>query len=104
MNEQIIILLFLILSLGITLSLYILKAKKQIDYNGDERWNLIQLKSYKISNISTWLLIIVILVLMLFVDSKSTITMQRLSIYCLLYIGVRNLLDFAAIIYFDQKL
>ena len=104
MNEQIIILLFLIFSLGITLSLYILKAKKQINYKGDERWEMIQLKSYKIADISTWLLVIMILLLMFFVDSKSTITIQRLSIYCLLYIGIRNLLDLAAIIYFDQKL
>ena len=66
MNEQIIILLFLIFSLGITLSLYILKAKKQINYKGDERWEMIQLKSYKIANISTWLLVIMILLLMFF--------------------------------------
>ena len=32
MNEQIIILIFLVLALGATLWLYILKAKKQRDY------------------------------------------------------------------------
>ena len=48
MNEQTIILFFLIVSLGVTLSLYIFKAKKQMNYMGDERWEMIQLKSYRI--------------------------------------------------------
>lgn len=34
MNEQTIILFFLIVSLGVTLSLYIFKAKKQMNYMG----------------------------------------------------------------------
>lgn len=34
MNEQTIILFFLIVSLGITLGLYIFKAKKQMNYMG----------------------------------------------------------------------
>lgn len=54
MNEQTIILFFLIVSLGVTLSLYIFKAKKQMNYMGDERWEMIQLKSYRIASISTW--------------------------------------------------
>ena len=53
MNEQTIILFFLIVSLGVTLSLYIFKAKKQMNYMGDERWEMIQLKSYRIASIST---------------------------------------------------
>ena len=97
MNEQTIILFFLIVSLGVTLSLYIFKAKKQMNYMGDERWEMIQLKSYRIASISTWLLIIV-------VDSQSTITIQRLTIFCLFYIGARNLLELSAIIYFDKQL
>lgn len=97
MNEQTIILFFLIVSLGVTLSLYIFKAKKQMNYMGDERWKMIQLKSYRIASISTWLLIIVLLILPIFVDSQSTITIQRLTIFCLFYIGARNLLELSAI-------
>ena len=41
MNEQTIILIFLVMALGITLWLYILKAIKQVNYKGDERWKLI---------------------------------------------------------------
>ena len=97
MNEQTIILFFLIVSLGVTLSLYIFKAKKQMNYMGDERWEMIQLKSYRIASISTWLLIIVLLILPIFVDSQSTITIQRLTIFCLFYIGARNLLELSAV-------
>lgn len=43
MNKQTIILFFLIVSLGVTLSLYIFKAKKQMNYMWDERWKMIQL-------------------------------------------------------------
>ena len=52
MNEQIIILIFLVLALGATLWLYILKAKKQVEYKGDERWLTIQLKANQSANIA----------------------------------------------------
>ena len=38
MNEQITILFFLIVGMGITLFLYLWKAKKEVDYKKDERW------------------------------------------------------------------
>ena len=43
MNEQTIFLIFLVAALAVTLGLYLLKAKKQMQYKGDERWKLIQL-------------------------------------------------------------
>ena len=60
MNEQIIILIFLVLALGATLWLYILKAKKQVEYKGDERWLTIQLKAKQSANIANWTLIILL--------------------------------------------
>ena len=60
MNEQIIILIFLVLALGATLWLYILKAKKQVEYKGDERWLTIQLKANQSANIANWTLIILL--------------------------------------------
>lgn len=41
MIEQTIILAFLILALGATLWLYFFKAKKQVVYKGDERWQML---------------------------------------------------------------
>ena len=51
MNEQTIFLIFLVSALAVTLGLYFLKAKKQMQYKGDERWKLIQLNANNAGNI-----------------------------------------------------
>ena len=51
MNEQTINFIFLIVSLGVTLSLYIFKAKKQMNYMGMNGGNDTT-KSYRIASIS----------------------------------------------------
>lgn len=104
MNEQIIILVFLIIALGITLWLYISKAKKQVKYRGDERWQLIQLKASNTANLAHSILIVLIAVLPLFINMQTTVTLQRVSIFALLYIGIRNLIELVATIYFDKRL
>ena len=45
------------MALGITLWLYILKAIKQVNYKGDERWKLIQLKANNAANLAHSILI-----------------------------------------------
>ncbi len=45
MNDQIFILIILVLTVIATMWLYLLKAKKQIIYRGDERWQMIQLRA-----------------------------------------------------------
>ena len=77
MNEQIIILIFLVLALGATLWLYILKAKKQVEYKGDERWLTIQLKANRSANIANWTLIILLAIatsVPLFIDIQIIYT------------------------------
>ena len=96
MNEQIIILVFLIIALGITLWLYISK--------GDERWQLIQLKASNTANLAHSILIVLIAVLPLFINMQTTVTLQRVSIFALLYIGIRNLIELVATIYLDKQL
>lgn len=103
-DEQIIILVFLIIALGITLWLYISKAKKQVKYRGDERWQLIQLKASNAANLAHSILIVLIAVLPLFINMQTTVTLQRVSIFALLYIGIRNLIELVATIYFDKRL
>ena len=104
MNEQIIILVFLIIALGGTLWLYISKAKKQVNYKGDERWQLIQLKANNAANLAHSILIVLIAVLPFFISMQTTVTLQRVSIFALLYIGIRNLIELVATIYFDKRL
>lgn len=104
MNEQIIILTFLIIAVGATLLLYISKATKQVKYKGDERWQLIQLKANTVANIVNGGLIILLAILPLFVNSQTTFTFQRVSSFGLIYLGVRNLIELFAMVYFDKRL
>ena len=100
MNEQIIILIFLVLALGATLWLYILKAKKQVEYKGDERWLTIQLKA-------NWTLIVLLAIatsVPLFIDIQIMFTLDRVILFGELFIGLRNLLELIAIMYFDKQL
>ena len=84
MNEQIIILTFLIIAVGATLLLYISKAVKQVKYKGDERWQLIQLRANTVANIVNGGLIILLAILPLFINSQTTFTFQRVSIFGLI--------------------
>ncbi|MEY8359956.1 hypothetical protein AALA99_13195 [Anaerotruncus colihominis] len=104
MNEQIIILTFLIIAVGATLLLYISKAVKQVKYKGDERWQLIQLRANTVANIVNGGLIILLAILPLFINSQTTFTFQRVSIFGLIYLGIRNLIELFAIVYFDKQL
>lgn len=84
MNEQIIILIFLVLALGATLWLYILKAKKQVEYKGDERWLTIQLKANQSANIANWTLIILLAIatsVPLFIDIQIMFTLDRVDVW-----------------------
>lgn len=107
MNEQIIILIFLVLALGATLWLYILKAKKQVEYKGDERWLTIQLKANQSANIANWTLIVLLAIatsVPLFIDIQIMFTLDRVILFGELFIGLRNLLELIAIMYFDKQL
>lgn len=107
MNEQIIILIFLVLALGATLWLYILKAKKQVEYKGDERWLTIQLKANQSANIANWTLTILLAIatsVPLFIDIQIMFTLDRVILFGELFIGLRNLLELIAIMYFDKQL
>lgn len=103
MNEQTILLIFLVAALVVTLGLYFLKARKQMQYKGNERWKLIQLNANNAANISNTVLIILLVVLALFTDSQMTFTLQRVVTFALIYIGIRNLIELVATIYFDKR-
>ncbi len=104
MNEQRFLLIFLVAALTATLGLYLLKAKKQMQYKGDERWQLIQLKANNSANITNGILILLLAVLPFFIDPQTTLSFQRVITLGLLYIGTRNLIELAATIYFDKQL
>ncbi len=107
MNEQTIILFFLIVGTGITLFLYLWKAKKKIDYKKDERWQLIQNKANNEANYLNYILIAVLAVgeaVSLFSDIQITVTLNRVLIYGVLFIAFRNTIELFALKYFDKRL
>lgn len=107
MLEQIIILIFLVLALGITLELYILKAKKEMLYRRDERWKLIQIKANQVANISNWFIVLLVVVgtlVPLVSHEEIVFTLQRVTIFLEIFIGVHNFLELLAIKYYDKRL
>lgn len=107
MNEQTIILFFLIVGLIITLFLYIWKAKKHIEYKNDERWQLLQNKANNVANHSNNILLLLLFaghMVTLFSDIQITFTLDRVLIFGILFIGLRNALELFALRYFDKRL
>lgn len=104
MNEQLILFFFIAIAGIATTWLYVFKARKQVAYKGDERWQLIQLKANNTANLSHFILIVLIVVLPFFISMQTTVTFQRVSIFALIYIGIRNLIELLATIYFDKRL
>jgi len=107
MNEQAIISFFLIVFTGITLFLYIWKAKKEIEYKKDERWQVIQNKANNAANYSNYILIVLLAVgeaILTFSDIQITLTLNRVLIYGVLFIGLHNAIELFALRYFDNQL
>ncbi len=107
MNEQTIILFLLIIVTGVTLFLYLFKAKKEIEYKKDERWQLIQNKASNVANYLNSILIVLLAVgeaVTLFNDIQITFTFNRVLIYGSLFIGLRNAIELFALNYFDKRL
>lgn len=104
MNEQIVLLMFIVAATVATLGTYILKAMKQVQYKGDERWQLIQLKANNIANSSNSILLILVVALPIFVELQATVSFQRVTTFALIFIGLRNLLELSATIYYDKRL
>lgn len=107
MTEQTIILIFLVLALVVTFWLYFLKAKKEVEYNKDERWQTIQLKANQTANIANSILILLVFVgtlIPFFIDTEIVFTLQRVTIFGVFFIGIRNFLELVAIKYFDKQI
>lgn len=107
MNDQFIILCFIVIALVGTLYLYFWKAKKEIQYKKDERWQMIQNKANNSANYVNYLLVLVAAIgeaILIFRDIQASISLNRLFIYIMLFIGLRNIIEFIALKYYDNKL
>lgn len=107
MNEQSVFLFFIVLS-GISIFyLDIWKAKKEVDYKKDERWQLIQNKANKVANSVNYILIILIFIgqaIVINSETEITITLNRLCTYGLCFIGLRSAIEIFALRYFDNQI
>lgn len=108
MNGQIIIALFLIFFTVATIFLYVWKAKKTMDYQNDERWQLIQNKSNNAANCLNYVLIVLLAigetVSTFYNVDNITFTFNRALTYGLYFIGLRNAIELFALIHFDKQL
>lgn len=107
MNEQTIILYSLIIGTAITLLNYMWKSKKEVDYENDERWQMIQNKANKSTKYLYYMLIILLAIgnmISLFSDVQISIPFNRVLIYGILLIGFHNMIELFALVYFDKKL
>lgn len=107
MNEQSILLFFIILSIGITIFLSVWKSKKETDYKNDERWQLIKNKANEASNQSHYIaigLLGIVQTISINHDINITITLNRLMTYGIYFIGLRNLIELFALKYYDNQI
>ncbi|MCL2337827.1 MAG: hypothetical protein FWC60_10440 [Firmicutes bacterium] len=107
MNEQAVILVSLIVGLGVTLCLYVWKATKAVEYKKDERWQLIQNKANAAANLSNYVLIVLAFagsIASLYSDIQIAFTLNRVSIYIMLFIGLRNAIELLALMHFNKRL
>ncbi|MGX4599478.1 hypothetical protein [Faecalimicrobium sp. JNUCC 81] len=107
MNEQPILLFFIILSIGIMIYLDVWKSKKAKVYKNDERWQLIKNKANDVANQSHYVVILLLAILQTISinhDLNITITLNRLMTYGMYFIGLRKLLELLALKYFDNQI
>ena len=74
------------------------------NYKGDERWKLIQLKANNSANVANGILILLLVILPIFVDEQVTFTLQQVTTFGLIYLGIRNFIELAVTIYLDKQL
>ncbi len=107
MNEQIIILFFLIVFLGSTLFLYIWKAKKEIEYKKDERWQMIQIKANKVASYSNNILVIILAVVAMasvHYGIQITFALNRVLMFGIFFIGFYNVIELCALLFLDKRM
>ena len=108
MNEQHIFLLFLIPGAVITIYLPFWKAKKEVAYKKDERWQLIQNKANDVVNYLNYILLVLLIfvgqIITINYDIEITFTLNRLCTYGVCFIELRNMVELFALRYFDNRI
>lgn len=105
MNEQVLIIILTTLAIASTLWLYIWRAIKQVQNENDERWILVLLKAKNFSEISNWLLILLVGILISIPTIQEVLfPLKRILLIGVLFFGLRNLTELIGLIYYNRKL
>lgn len=105
MNEQIIITILTAIAIVSTLWLYIWSAIKQVQNVNDERWILVLLKAKSFAEISDWLLILIVAILISIPTIQEVLfPLKRILLVGILFFGLRNLIELIGLIYYNHKL
>ncbi|MDD6770398.1 DUF2178 domain-containing protein [Inconstantimicrobium porci] len=108
MNDKIVILSLVILCGVVSLYLYIWQAKKQMQYKGDERWKMIQIKANNITKRITDTLVALMFSAGAFIsvnkDIKVNTTVMHIALYIMFFWGIRNAVELFSSLYFDKHL
>ncbi|MFV0529591.1 MAG: hypothetical protein ACK5MN_12865 [Lachnospiraceae bacterium] len=107
MFEQKIILFLLIILAAATVYLYIWKAKKEVEYRGDERWQEIQNRANAAANLVNYLAVILLAAGSMateFADLKIMFTLNRVLTIGLIFFGLRNGVEVFALHYYNRKI
>ncbi len=105
MNEQLGILIILLIATGVTIAQYCWKAKKEITYKKDERWQMIQVKANTAANFVNIALVVSIavgLVFSVFFKAQPMFSLNRVLVIGLVFIGLRNSIEFISLLVYDR--
>ncbi|OYP30400.1 hypothetical protein C8E03_103253 [Lachnotalea glycerini] len=105
MNEQIIIIILTALAIVSTLWLYLWRAIRQVQNENDERWTFVMLKAKSFAELSDWLLILIVAILITMPTIQEIlIPIKRILLIGILFFGLRNLIELIGLIYYNRKL
>ncbi len=105
MNEQIIITILTAIAIVSTLWLYIWRAIRQVQNENDERWILVLLKAKSLAELSNWLLILLVAILMAIPTIQEVLfPLKRILLVGILFFSLRNLIELIGLIYYNRKL
>lgn len=105
MSENTILLILILAAVVFTFWLYIWRAVRQVKNMNDERWNLVLLKAKSVTEITYWILILSVAILIMMPEiQKITFSLNRILTYTILFFGFRNLVELIGLFYYERTL
>ncbi len=107
MIEQVLLLSILVFFTIITFYLYIWKAKKEVEYKKDERWQFVQLKANNIASYANTILLLVLVVadiVVSFSNWQLSLSFNRVFTLGIFFVGLHSTIEVFALKYYNARL